>query len=232
MKFLTIVGLLLVLLNVTAYLWPDKSKYAPNVQSEKQDLNAQYLRLNKEIEDDYYERLDNQSAELSNIELTAQRILPDSSCYRVGPFIDDVNFDQAQIVLNDARVEFDASRRESKESNVFRVYIGPYESQAEAVDARSDLRTKGILDHFIRENAEGQPIVSLGIYTTQKTLDEALVLFSGALVDVKFDEELVLLPESSWLHFSLEEQNQNREKLLQVDWGELAAKMGKFACQP
>jgi len=94
------------------------------------------------------------------------------------------------------------------------------------------LRQKQILDHFIRENSEGQPIVSLGIYTTQETLDEALALFSDSLVDVKFDEELVLLPESSWLHFSLEEQNPNREELLQVDWGESAAKMGKFACRP
>ena len=232
MRFLIIVCFLLVLLNVTAYLWPDESNYAPNVQPQKQDLNTQYLRLNKEIEDDYYQRLDSQSAELVDIELTGQRILPESSCYRVGPFIDEVNFEQAQVLLGDAQVEFEASRRESKESNVFRVYIGPYGSQDEASDAREDLRQKQILDHFIRENSEGQPIVSLGIYTTQETLDEALALFSDSLVDVKFDEELVLLPESSWLHFSLEEQNPNREELLQVDWGESAAKMGKFACRP
>jgi len=231
MKFLTIVCLLLVLLNVTAFLWPDNSNYAPNVQPQKQDVNAQYLRLNKEIEDDYYKRLDSQNTEISGVELAAEELLPESSCYRVGPFIDDVNFDQAQVVLSDAEVEFETSLRESKESNVFRVYLGPYESQAEAVDARNDLREKEILDHFIRENSEGQPIVSLGIYTTQETLDEALALFSDSLIDVKFDEELVLLPESSWLHFELEEQNQNREELLQVDWGEPAAKMGKFACQ-
>ena len=135
-------------------------------------------------------------------------------------------------MLGEDEIEFTSERRQSKESNVFRVYLGPFNSQDEAVDARNELREKEILDHFIRENSNGEPIVSLGIYTTQETLDDALALFEESSIDVKYDEELVLLPESTWLFFALSDENINLENMLSRDWGEPAAKMGKFTCQP
>lgn len=234
MRFLTFVCFILVLLNVTAYLWPDRTNHAPHVQSEKPDVNPNYLRLNKEIEDDYYRRVDNGSvaegATAGDVFGLSEEVEL-SSCYRVGPFVDPESYDLAQAVLVDAQVDFEKSRRESKESNVFRVFVGPFDSQEQAVDARADLRSKEILDHFIRKNSEDQPIVSLGIYTTQEAVDDAMALFSQVLNDVRFENELVLLPESFWLHFALDDENEALQQLQLVDWGELAAKMGKFECQ-
>lgn len=232
MKFLLIVFFILVLLNVTTYLWPNKSNHAPHLQTQKTDLNANFIRLNKEIESDYYDRLNNRDHAFYGLDASKNRVSVEQSCYRLGPFVEDDNFEQAKVLLEEDEIEFTSERRQSKESNVFRVYLGPFNSQDEAVDARNELREKEVLDHFIRENSNGEPIVSLGIYTTQETLDDALALFEGSSIDVKYDEELVLLPESTWLFFALSDENINLENMLSRDWGEPAAKMGKFTCQP
>ena len=231
MRFLIFVCLTLVLLNVVAYLWPDKANYAPHVASEKGDINANYVRLNKEIEDEYYRRSKKTDTQFYGPESKVQGLFASQDCYRVGPFVHQENYELAQAVLVDAKVDYKKAKRESKQSNVFRVYIGPYEDQAQAIDARTELRRKKIQDHFIRKNSEGQHVVSLGIYTTQESVDAAVELFSQQLDGVKSDNELVLLPESYWLYFALDDENEIGQKLRQVDWGERAAKMGKFGCQ-
>jgi len=224
----------LVVLNVVAYLWPDKANYAPHVASEKAEINPNYVRLNKEIEDEFFQR---NTAAVVDAEKVIEPgggiggLQVDAQCYRVGPFVHEESFELGQAVLINESIDYKKAKRESKESNVFRVYMGPYKKRAEAIDMRTDLRRKKILDHFIRENSEGEYVVSLGIYTTQDSVDNAVRLFSEVLDDVKFDSELVKLPESYWLYFSLLKENEVSERLLQVDWGERAAKMGKFACQ-
>ena len=211
-------------------MWPDKANFAPHVHAERPDVNANYIRMNKEIEDDFYKR----KKVVQNVAEQSVEGEPDvleQSCYRVGPFVHEENFELAQAVLLNSSIEYKKARRESKESNVFRVFLGPFASQAEAVDVRIDLRRKKIADHFIRKNSDDQYVVSLGIYTTKESADDALRLFSEVLEEVQYDSETVVLPESYWLYFSLSEENKARQQLLQVDWGERAAKMGKFGCQ-
>jgi len=232
MKLLSVVCLLLVLLNVTVYLWPDKANFAPHAYAEKKDINSHYLRLNKEIEDKFY----NQAAAPVKESFSASdglRALPvsDVNCFRVGPFLHQENYELAQAVLFNADVTYKKAKRDSQESNVFRVYLGPYESQAEAADVRTDLRRKKILDHFVRKGEGAEYIVSLGIYTSKESVLDAVKLFEESLDSVKYKDELVLLPESYWLYFNLNKRNSIRQQLLQLDWGERAAKMGKFQCQ-
>ena len=230
MKLLSVVCLL-VLLNVIVYLWPDRANFAPHAYTEKEDINPHYLRLNKEIEDKFY----NQSVVVPVKESIAaeSNLVPvsDVNCFRVGPFLHQENYDLAQAVLLNQGVAYKKAKRESQESNVFRVFLGPYESQAEAADVRVDLRRKKILDHFVRKKEELGYIVSLGIYTTQESVLNAVELFEQSVEGVKYEGELVLLPESYWLYFDLGEENGVRQQLLQLDWGERAAKMGKFQCQ-
>lgn len=234
MRFLVVVCVLLVLSNVVIYLWPDKANYAPHAHIEKTDVNPNYLRLNKEIEDKFYNRPVISDAESVVVNIAGGKKSEGNqsiNCYRVGPFLHEVNYELAQAVLYNASVDYKAAKRESKESSVYRVYLGPFDSQAAASDIRTDLRRKKILDHFVRKNEQGEYLVSLGIYTTKESVLDAVSLFEATLEGVKYANELVLLPESYWLYFALEEENPIREQLFQVDWGERAAKMGKFQCQ-
>lgn len=232
MRLLSVICLLLVLLNVVVFLWPDKANFAPHAYAEKKDVNPNYLRLNKEIEDKFYNRAAAPIKESITIDDgVVAAIVKNANCFRVGPFLHKENYELAQAVLYNADVEYKKAKRESQESNVFRVFLGPFESSAQAADIRTDLRRKKILDHFVRKKADGTFIVSLGIYTSQQSVADAVRLFEESLSDVKYEDELVLLPESYWLYFNLGEENPIRQQLLQLDWGERAAKMGKFECQ-
>ena len=232
-RLLCLLCAFLLVANVAAYYWPDKANYAPHVYNPSIDVNPRYVRLNKEIEDKFYSRPATSigSAGESALLDDESGLLTGSNCYRVGPFLNQVNYDLGQAVLFNAGVDFKKSKRASKESNVFRVYLGPYANQTEATDARVELKRKEVLDHFVRKEDDGDYIISLGIYTTKETADDAILLFDGSLEEVKLKSEVVILPESFWLHFSLNEDDSVRQQLSRIDWGEQSAKMGKFECE-
>jgi len=237
MRFLGLVCLLLVLFNVTAYMWPDKANYAPHVYSEQDDLNPNYVRLNKEIEDKFYSRLtvvdDEIEVEEAAVDVVSAAVVPlrDVNCFRVGPFLHQENYDLAQAALFNSGVAYKKAKRERQESNAYRVFLGDYQDRAAAAAVRAELKRKKILDHFVREAESGGYIVSLGIYSSEESAIKAVELFNEALSGVKYEKELVLLPESFWLYFDLAGQKNIEQQLLQLDWGESAAKMGNFECR-
>lgn len=221
----------LLIANVVVALWPDQANYAPHIYSEKPELNPHFLRLNKEIEDRFYAQ-PALAQELPDVDQqdffdTEQFV---ANCYRVGPFMHRSNYELAQAVLLNASVEYQKSKRVSKESNVYRVYLGPYASAAEVADVRVDLKRAKILDHFVRKESDSVYIVSLGIYTTKETAMSAVQLFDGKLSDVRMKDEQVILPDSYWLHFSVEDDDRIKSQLAQMDWGEQSAIMGKHQC--
>lgn len=235
-KFLYLIALL-ALLNVGVLLWPDTANYAPHVYSVKQELNPHFVRLNKEIEERFYSQVGTdvgaatQTSSALGLNSETSSAVPNkgADCYRVGPFIHQPNYELAQAVLFNAGVDFRKSKRLSKESSVYRVFLGPFESSAEAADARLELKRQKVLDHFVRKQGESF-IVSLGIYSTLASADKAIELFEEKLGSVSKQDENVVLPESYWLHFSVAGDDRARQQLSAIDWGETAAKMGLFSC--
>jgi hypothetical protein len=114
---------------------------------------------------------------------------------------------------------------------VYRIYLGPFPTQAEAVDMRTELRSKNILDHFVRKQDSGDFIVSLGIYTTQEAADNALVMLEDSLETVKMSQEDLVLPDSYWLHFAMVDADPLLQQLSVMDWGEQSTKLGKYPCR-
>lgn len=232
----------LVLLNAVAFMWPDKSNTAAHVYPSKEDVNPHFVRLNKEIEERFYSRPIVEIAEDLTAEVAVEAISeaekPSSSqitssnqpCYRVGPFLHQSNYELAQAVLFNAEVDYRKSKRPSKESNVYRIYLGPFATQSEVDDARLDLKRKNVLDHFSRQYDDSLFMISLGIYSTPESANTALRLFNEKLDDVKQRIENVILPDSYWLHFAIEESDQTLAQLRIIDWGEPSAKLGLFTC--
>ena len=183
--------------------------------------------MNKEIEEKYL-NLEPALSDENEFRLMANS---DARGYRLGPFMHRSNYELAPAVLFNANVEYQKSTREARQSNVYRIYLGPFDSQAEALDKRTDLRRENILDHFVRKQEDGRHIVSLGIYTTQEAAMNALSLFDGKLDSVKMAQEDLLLPNSFWLHFAIREDDPLQQQLSLMDWGEQSAKLGKYQCR-
>jgi len=221
---------ILVLANVSLYWWPDKANRAPHVYAAKEDVNPHFVRLNKEIEEKFYSQTSviEESEELSDT--IALVSTPTEACYRIGPFMHKENYELAQAVLFNADIDYRKSKRPSKSSDVFRVFIGPFDNQATVADFRVDLKRKKVLDHFVRRQDDGSYIISLGIYSTLDSADTAIRLFDGKLNDVKKQSETVVLPDSYWLHFVMDKGGRAQQQLNVMDWGEPSAKMGLHPC--
>ncbi len=252
--------LLLVLANVVVFLWPSKANLAPHVYTKKAELNPHFVRLNKEIEDPFYAKVgDEQGVEIKSnlvqpeieiidIETSANAvetstadfdsILAESpvsqssggQCYRLGPFMHQASYELAQAVLFNANVDFQTSVRSSQESKVFRLFLGPFADAKEVAAARLELKQKRVLDHFSRKLDDGKYMISLGIYSTQKSANSAFRLFADKVADVKVQNEMVVLPDNYWLHFKLLRASSKFAQLSNIDWGETSVKLGPHSC--
>lgn len=235
--------LLLVLANITVFFWPIKANIAPHIYTEKEELNPHFVRLNKEIEERFYSQAkvsDLSGAEglsaLPAVELAeavsgGSKMIGSGVCYRLGPFMHQESYELAQAVLFNAGVDYQKSARASQKSDVYRLFLGPFENSALVADARVELKRKRILDHFSRKLDDGSYIISLGIYSSKESADTALRLFSGKLTGVKVQSETVLLPNSYWLHFVLQTGSSKLEQLSDIDWGENSVKLGPYTCR-
>jgi len=239
--------LLLILLNVVVFLWPNSADFAPHVHIERKELNPHFVRLNKEIEERFYSKASSDVVIAApdsqplpeNLELLSvvdsnsivAEVAEGDVCYRLGPFTHQASYELAQAVLFNADVNFQKSTRVSQESDVFRLYVGPFANTEEVAQARVELTRKRILDHFARKLNDDQYMISLGIYSTQETADTALRLFKGKLNDIKVRNETVVLPDSYWLHFALRSESSKLAQLSQIDWGESSVKFGPHECK-
>lgn len=232
MRFLMIACGGLLLANVAVLMWPDQVRTAPHIYPPKSDVNPNFVRLNKEIEDKYYATASSATASSAAAGTGSQVAEKEpGECYRLGPFMHLANYEVAQAVLFNADVDFRGSTRASMESNVYRVYLGLYASPAVAADARTELKRKGLLDHFVRQETDGQYIVSLGIYTTEESANKAIEPLSKKLESVKLRQEMMVLPSSYWLHIDIDDQGQIGRQLARMDWGEQSTRLGRYPCQ-
>lgn len=225
----------LMLANVAVYFWPDSANSVADVYAAQGEVNPNFIRLNKEIEMDFQDKsasqiLSGDESGLNQSQFT-QRESAEDNCYRLGPFLHRENFELAKAVLFNASVDFNSSKRVSKESKVFRVYLGEFNSRADVIEARAGLRRNNVLDHFVRKLEGDRFLISLGIYTTLESAQSAAASMSGSVDRVKVRDEMVVLPDSFWLHFSLGNDESIFRQLSKLDWGEQSAKLGRFSCE-
>ncbi len=156
----------------------------------------------------------------------------DGKCYRVGPFLHSSRLSLAKAQLNNMGVFYTVEKRESTPAEVFRVYVGPFDSDARGRSARQELTELGIYDHFQKQDEDGRYIVSLGIYSRRTTADNSRERFESRNLNAKVRPEKTVLPDSYWLSLLGRELVDLPVEVLQnVDWGEYSAQFGSYECQ-
>ena len=240
MRFLSYLIGVLILVNLVVLIWPQQNTATPHLSVIQEEINPHFIRLNKEIETRFYAQAERQiELDETNVEDniavspkdlgSTDGFASDKLCYRVGPFVHRSNYKLAQAVLFNAKIDYETSSRKSQESVVTRLYLGPFDSKAQVADERVKLRQSGVLDHFVRAQDE-QFIISLGIYSTEESSAAAMELFKDKVSSIQQREEKVVLPESYWLHFALDEDQSVKRQFASMDWGEPSAKVGLHDC--
>ena len=124
MRFLRYSVAALLLANVFAFLWPDHGSAPAHVYPRKVDVQPELIKLNKEVEEAFYQRT--QVAQTGEGEAAR-------NCFRLGPFTKLDNFEIAQAALLNAEVDYTKSRREVSRSEVFRLFLGPFAERSQAI---------------------------------------------------------------------------------------------------
>lgn len=160
----------------------------------------------------------------------ANSVVKNKKCYRVGPFLHASRLTLAKTRLNNLGMLYDVEKRPSNTAEVFRVYLGPYVTSANASAVRQKLSEKGIFDHFQRKEQAGQHIVSLGIYSRSVSAQSSLERFIEMDIDARMRPERTVLPNSFWLNISSAVEEFSPESLRKINWGEHSAQFGAYKC--
>lgn len=158
--------------------------------------------------------------------------LIDGQCYRVGPFLHTERLSSAKNLLDKIGVLYEVEKRESAKAEVYRVFIGTFNDQTQAREARQQLNENGIFDHFVKRDTDGRYLISLGIYSRETTANASLKRFEDRSLKVRLRPEQTVLPDSYWLGLLARNgESLPFTELQQAEWGEYSAQFGTYDCQ-
>ena len=230
---------LLVIVNVLVFLWPE-----PHNGSEQNaslsELNPEFISLNgvsdaSEIKpqgkqkDKVAHRAQTESEPIHSTQgQSTQGLL---SCYRLGPFLKQETYLQAQEKLTQYGVEYTEFVRESQKSQVYRVYLGPYLTRQSVLQAKYALLEKGVKDHFLRKHPDNSYLISLGIFSTREGALVLMEQLKGKVENMLLRDELLDLPTSYWLDMKFVDKGYTLQSLNGVDWGDRSVHINRIICQ-
>jgi hypothetical protein len=150
-------------------------------------------------------------------------------CYRIGPFLREARMRASGNQLVD--IKYKVIEREATEVFATRVYVGPFNGLALALQARKDLTAVGVNDHFHRRDPSGDYIVSLGIYSKNASAIRQRSRFQSIDVSAKTRDEKTRLPKNYWLELPGDITQDDIASLSKISWGESSVSLGRHPCQ-
>lgn len=150
-------------------------------------------------------------------------------CYRIGPFLREARMNASGKQLID--IQYKVIEREAMEVLATRVYVGSFDKLSLALQARQELTSKGVNDHFHRRGSDDHYIVSLGIYSKAESALRQQDKFKSLGIKAKIRTEKTRLPKNYWLELPGNITQKQIDSLSVISWGESSVSLGKHTCQ-
>ncbi|MDH3637289.1 MAG: hypothetical protein OES09_02335 [Gammaproteobacteria bacterium] len=156
---------------------------------------------------------------------------PVALCFRIGPFFNPEQLMLAGQKLDGLGVPFSQRNVGARQIRAFRVFLGPYAAVDTAQSVEERLAAAGIADHYVKQDGETGPIVSLGLFSQQ---DSAKSLHRE-LEDKGFGAEIRIedrtLDPTYWLELKDATANRGSGDALTVSgWGDKRARLREIRC--
>jgi len=150
------------------------------------------------------------------------------ACLRIGPFSSDGALQAAAATLGKLGIAFDAVTAPARRVESWRVFLGPFTSDAEVRRNRQWLRQSGESGHFVVRE-DGRMLVSLGLFTQRRTAaaEQRRVMEILALA-AQIRREMRDLPGGGWLETA---QPLKAEVLRPGEWGDPGASVRALRCR-
>lgn len=221
---------LLILGNLVAFMLPaDVEKGNRSFSSKKEMSPSKIVLLHSALSNSERESLLGSGVESESNVLVSKNV--DGKCYRIGPFLHASRLSLAKAQLNNINVRYTIDKRVSAAAEVFRVYVGPFDSEDLARESRQKLNESEVFDHFQRKESDGLYIISLGIYSRGVSAQASKERFEAKGLSARIRPEKTVLPDSFWLNLlSKNSQGLPYGVLKKIDWGEYSAQFGSYSC--
>ena len=206
------VFLVLVVANVGLYLWVNSHQTynAVSVVGGETDINVEVMELVHERQ--------------------ARRINEEVfECMRIGPFSTADTFSRASRLLINEGFGFTRSVFSARELRNFRVYLGPFTTQAAKETAERRLKQQG-LDYYVYEDKEGELLSVAGLFSEGEAAGAYVAELKEVGLDAKARSEVRILGPWRWLEVADAVTEERRNTLRRIEWGDAKAQVAGVPC--
>ena len=206
------VFLVLVVANVGLYLWVNSHQTynAVYVVGGETDINVEVMELVHERQ--------------------ARRINEEVfECMRIGPFSTADTFSRASRLLINEGFGFTRSVFSARELRNFRVYLGPFTTQAAKETAERRLKQQG-LDYHVYEDKEGELLSVAGLFSEGEAAGAYVAKLKGVGLDAKARSEVRVLGPWRWLEVADAVTEERRNTLRGIELGDAKAQVASVPC--
>ena len=206
------VFLVLVVANVGLYLWVNSHQTynAVSVVGGETDINVEVMELVHERQ--------------------ARRINEEVfECMRIGPFSTADTFSRASRLLINEGFGFTRNVFSARELRNFRVYLGPFTTQAAKETAERRLKQQG-LDYYVYEDKEGELLSVAGLFSEGEAAGAYVAKLKGVGLDAKARSEVRILGPWRWLEVADAVTEERRNTLRGIELGDAKAQVASVPC--
>ena len=206
------VFLVLVVANVGLYLWVNSHQTynAVSVVGGETDINVEVMELVHERQ--------------------ARRINEEVfECMRIGPFSTADTFSRASRLLINEGFGFTRSVFSARELRNFRVYLGPFTTQAAKETAERRLKQQG-LDYYVYEDKEGELLSVAGLFSEGEAAGAYVAKLKRVGLDAKARSEVRVLGPWRWLEVADAVTEERRNTLRGIELGDAKAQVAGVPC--
>lgn len=207
---------LLLLLNAGLFLWatghdPDR----PTSASAYPVVSAEGMRLLSEV----------------NTEKAPPGGGP-KRCARIGPFASSALAALAAQKLDAMSLSYIRRTVKAREIRAFRVFLGPFTSEAAIEAQRRLLESGGVEEYYVKRDEDHGSIISLGLFSQRDGAEALRRELADKDIDAKLKTEDRVLESNYWLEISdpAVAREMPRE-LAGASWGEAEARLRRYECQ-
>ena len=150
-------------------------------------------------------------------------------CMRIGPFSTADTFSRASRLLINEGFGFTRDVVSARELRNFRVYLGPFTTQAAKETAERRLKQQG-LDFYTHEDKGGELFSVAGLFSEGEAAGAYVAELKGVGLDAKARSEVRILGPWRWLEVADTVTEERRDTLRGFEWGDAKAQVAGVPC--
>ena len=151
------------------------------------------------------------------------------ACMRIGPFSTADTFSRASRLLISEGFGFTRDVVSARELRNFRVYLGPFTTQAAKETAERRLKQQG-LDFYAHEDKDGEVFSVAGLFSDGVAAGAYVAELKEAGLDAKARSEPHTLGPWRWLEVADAVTEERRNTLRGIEWGDVKAQVVGVSC--